>query len=352
MPDEGQMGNSTVASTTFMTLNYDEELITICMKTNSISFGATVVPFFFYMVFMISLLGNGLILFLLLKFENVKTVTNFFILNLVVSDLLFTLPLPFWGYYHSHQWIFGKTSCKMLASMFYIGFYSSILFLTMMTVDRYMAVVHAIYSTRTRNLLYVCVVSGTIWVVSFFSAIPKFILYGTREDSILGVLCGETGFNIDKINSWKLVGYYQQLVMFFVLPLIIVLYCYTLIVIKLHYSKMHNKDKAIKLIFFIVLAFFLCWTPYNIIIFIKARQISEDYSDDDCDETIDYAFFICRNIAYFHCCINPFFYTFVGTKFRRHLSLVLGRWVMCGSRSSRSSLSSKTSDYSPQTVYE
>lgn len=346
----GQMDNAVVESTT-MTPDYGDP-VTICLKTDSTKFGASAVPVFFYLVFVLSLLGNGLILFLLLKFENVKTVTNFFILNLVLSDLLFTLSLPFWGYYHSDQWIFGNASCKVLASMFFIGFYSSMLFLTVMTVDRYMAVVHAIYAARTRKLLYVYVVSGTVWAISVFSAIPKFILYGTRKNVFYGTLCEETGYSAEKLDSWKLVGYYQQVVMFFVVPLLIILYCYTLIVIKLHYTKMHNKDKAIKLIFLIVLAFFLCWTPYNVIIFIKAGRISEGIEDDDCDETIDYTFFICRNIAYFHCCINPFFYTFVGTKFRRHLSAVLGKWILCGSKYRASSLSSKTSEYSPQTIYE
>ncbi|XP_077148331.1 C-C chemokine receptor type 3-like [Ranitomeya variabilis] len=349
--DEAQMDNPLV-TTTYTTINYDDELVTLCPKENSHNFGALVVPAFFYVVFIVSLVGNGLILFLLLKFENIKTVTNFFILNLVFSDLLFTLPLPFWGYYHHDQWIFGKTSCKMLASMFYIGFYSSILFLTVMTVDRYMAVVHAIYATRTRKMLYVYIVTGLVWVISFFSAIPKFILYGTRENVFYGILCEETGFIIDKINNWKLVGFYQQVVMFFLVPLFIILYCYTLIVIKLNSTKMHNKDRAIKLIFLILLAFFVCWTPYNIIIFIRAKQISTDLWEENCSETIDYAFFICRNIAYFHCCINPFFYTFVGTKFRKHLSQMMGRWVMCGTRYRQSSLSSRTSEYSPQTIYE
>ncbi|XP_071970134.1 C-C chemokine receptor type 3-like [Engystomops pustulosus] len=347
-----QMENTSLSMTTFPTEVYDEELIIICQRTNSSNFAAVVVPFFFYFVFTLSLLGNSLILFLLLKFENIKTVTNFFILNLVVSDLLFTLPLPFWGYYHGHEWIFGNSSCKILASMFYFGFYSTILFLTMMTVDRYMAVVHAIYANRTRKMLYVYVVSGTVWIISFFSALPKFVLFGTRNNVIFGMLCEETGYLADKIDSWKLVGYYQQVVMFFILPLLIILYCYTLIVIKLHYAKMHNKDKAIKLIFLIILAFFICWTPYNIIIFIRARQISKGSSEDDCDESIDYAFLVCRNIAYFHCCINPFFYTFVGTKFRRHLARVMGNWIMWGSRYRQSSFSSKTSEHSPQTVYE
>ncbi|KAM9294285.1 C-C chemokine receptor type 3-like [Gastrophryne carolinensis] len=334
------------------TPNYDEEPIYLCPTTNSIRFGAVVVPIFYYMVFTVSVLGNGLILFLLLKFENVKTVTNLFIFNLVISDLLFTVSLPFWGYYHNHEWIFGESLCKVVSSIFYIGFYSSIFFLTMMTVDRYVAVVHAIQAARMRKLVYVYVASAVIWVTSLFSAVPKFVLYGTRDDPFIGMICEETGYEAEKIKKWKKVGYYQQLIVYFLLPLVVILYCYTMIVFKLYRTKMHNKDKAMKLILMIVVAFFICWTPYNVVILMKAKRLDQSPEDGECNDSIDYVFYIFRNIAYFHCCINPFFYTFVGTKFRQHLASMFGIWVRCGSRYRHPSLSSKMSEYSPQTIYE
>ncbi|KAM4705082.1 C-C chemokine receptor type 3-like [Rhinophrynus dorsalis] len=335
----------------FSTINYDdEELIYICQKNESIKFGAAIVPFFYYMVFTFSLLGNGLILFLLLKYETIKTVTNLFILNLVISDLLFTISLPFWAFYHSYEWVFGDGMCKIMSSVFYTGFFSCILFLTMMTVDRYLAVVHAVSAARARKLLYVYLATIVIWIISIISTIPKYVFYGTREDVFAGMLCEETGYTAEEIEKWKKVGYYQQLILFFLIPLIVILYCYTLIVVKLFHTKMHNKDKAVKLIFVIVLAFFFCWTPYNVVIFLKTKKMNLITFDSDCDTDIDYAFYICRNIAFFHCCINPFFYTFVGTKFRKHLSTIFGK--RCWSRYRHSSLSSKTSEYSPQTIYE
>ncbi|MEE6518777.1 hypothetical protein FKM82_029991 [Ascaphus truei] len=352
-PDKALLMNSSAATSDLTTINYDdEELIFICQKDKSIKFGAAVVPFFYYFVFTCSLLGNGLILFLLLKYEKIKTVTNLFILNLVVSDLLFTASLPFWAVYHSYEWIFGDGMCKVMASMFYTGFFSCILFLTMMTIDRYLAVVHAVSAARTRKLIYVYVASIAVWIISLLSTVPKFALYGTRQNAFVGILCEETGYTADKIDKWKLVGYYQQLIVFFLIPLIVILYCYTLIMVKLFHTKMHNKDKAMKLIFIIVIAFFFCWTPYNVVIFLKTKQMSQLSTDGNCDNGIDYAFYICRNIAYFHCCINPFFYTFVGTKFRRHLSALFGKLGCCRSRYRHSSFSSKASEYSPQTIYE
>ncbi|NP_001107334.1 chemokine (C-C motif) receptor 3 [Xenopus tropicalis] len=339
---EIHLSNSTMG---FSTTTYeDETIVYMCSNDESIKFGAAAVPFFYYTVFTLSLLGNGLILFLLLKYEKIKTVTNLFILNLVISDLLFTITLPFWAFYHSNEWVFGNGMCKVVSSVFFIGFFSCILFLTVMTMDRYLAVVHAVSAARTRKLIYVYVASIAIWVISFVSTVPKFVLYGTRKHDSAGILCEETGFSADKIDTWRRLGYYQQLTMFFLFPLIVILYCYTLIVVKLFNTKMHNKDKAVKLISVIVLAFFICWTPYNVVIFLRLSP------GDPCNDYLNNAFYICRNIAYFHCCINPFFYTFVGTKFRRHLSALLG--TNCLSMFRRSSSSSRTSEYSPQTIYE
>ncbi|XP_053569038.1 C-C chemokine receptor type 4 [Bombina bombina] len=351
--DIKSQANSTNVSPEVTSVFYDDSgLIFICPKMYSNEFGAVIVPFFYYFVFILSLLGNGLILFLLLKYEKINTVTNIFILNLVISDLLFSFSLPFWAVYHSQGWIFGDAMCKIMSSMFYVGFFSSILFLTMMTVDRYLAVVHAVSSAKTRKLTYAYVASLSVWGTSLLSTIPKFIIFGTRKNALDGILCEETGYTAEKIEKWKLFGYYQHLSMFFLIPLVVILYCYTLIMLKLFHTKMYNKDKAVKLIFVIVLTFFFCWTPYNILLFLKINKLSEKNMADNCDNSVDYAFYICRNIAYFHCCINPFFYTFVGSKFRRHLSLIFPRKDICWQRSRHSSLSSKTSEYSPQTIYE
>ncbi|XP_063306681.1 C-C chemokine receptor type 4-like [Pelobates fuscus] len=332
------------SATTATTPFYNEEEISLCLKEDSLRFGAAIVPAFYYVIFIISLAGNGLILFLLLKYEKLKTVTNFFIFNLVISDLMFAISLPFWAFYHSNQWVFGNGMCKILSSIFYTGFFSCVLFLTMMSVDRYLAVVHAVSASKTRKLLYVYIASIVIWCISLLSTIPKFILYGTRNSTIYGIICEETGYTLENIEKWKRIGYYQQTIVFFFVPLLVILFCYSLIVIKLHHTKMHNKDKAVKLIFIIVLAFIICWTPYNVVLFYKVVD------DMDCES--DYIFYVCRNIAYFHCCINPFFYTFVGTKFRRHLSAIFGKRGILRFKYRSTSLSSKTSEYSPQTIYE
>uniref|UniRef100_H3AV97 Chemokine (C-C motif) receptor 12a n=1 Tax=Latimeria chalumnae TaxID=7897 RepID=H3AV97_LATCH len=290
----------------------DTEAVILCEKRDVAKFGAYFVPTFFHLLFIVSVFGNGLALFVLVKYEKLKTVTNIFILNLVISDLLFTFSIPFWAVYHSSEWIFGSFMCKLISGIYFVGFYSSILFLTVMTVDRYLAVVHAVSSTKFRSVCYAILASGIIWGTSVLSAVPKFIFLGTREDSNEGTLCEETG--------WKLFGCYQQISLYFIVPLAFIVFCYVEIGVTLIRCRMQGKQKAVKLIFIIVLVFFLCWAPYNIVTFIRCLQKCQAPTNSNCDDSFDYAFYICRNIAYFHCCVNPILYAFVGTKFRRHVS--------------------------------
>nr|XP_023648607.1 C-C chemokine receptor type 4-like [Paramormyrops kingsleyae] len=327
------------------------DFVLLCDKKDVNRFGAKLLPAFYYTIFMLSLLGNGLVLYIIYKYEKLKTVTNIFLLNLVISDLVFSLSLPFWAVYHSSEWIFGRILCKLVGGLYFVGFYSSILFLTLMTLDRYLAVVHAITSAKNRRNAYAVVASLVVWGVSILATVKEFVLYNVQRNEQSGMLCEETGFSKHILNTWQLVGYYQQFVLFFLFPLAVVLYCYTRITIRIIHTRMREKCRAVKLIFVIIVAFFICWTPYNVVIMLRAEQISSKF--DSCTSELDYALYITRNIAYLYCCVNPVFYTFVGKKFRNHFRRLLAKHIPCLKEYVSTSQSSKTTSYrSPPTVHE
>ncbi|XP_028660316.1 chemokine (C-C motif) receptor 12a [Erpetoichthys calabaricus] len=324
------------------------DFVYLCDKDDVNRFGAKFIPAVYYVIFMLSFLGNGLVLHIIFKYETLNTTTNIFILNLVISDLVFAFSLPFLASYHSSEWIFGRGMCKLIGSIYFIGFYSSILFLTLMTFDRYLAVVYAVTAAKKRRILYAFVSSLVTWSISILASIKEFIFYDVREDKKLGTLCEETGYSAEVMNKWKMVGYYQQFVLFFLFPLIVVTYCYSRIIHTIFKTKIKEKARAVKLIFIIVVTFFLCWTPYNIVVFLKSQ---EDRSS--CSDGLDYALYVTRNIAYLYCCVCPVFYTFLGKKFQNHLAKVGGKWVPLLRIQSITSQSGKITDQrSPQTMCE
>uniref|UniRef100_H3AUD9 G-protein coupled receptors family 1 profile domain-containing protein n=1 Tax=Latimeria chalumnae TaxID=7897 RepID=H3AUD9_LATCH len=296
----------------------DEDLIFLCEKQDIRDFQVNFVPVFYYLAFTLSVLGNGLILVILVKYEKLKTVTNIFILNLVISDLLFTFSLPFWAFYLSSEWIFKNIMCKMINAIFFIGFYSSIMFLTVMTIEQYLMIVQHFSVTITRKPPYAALTCMIVWIVSVLVTIPEFIFSGIK-DSEQGLLCDKDV----KTHVWNLIASFQQIVLFFLVPLAIVSYCYIRIIQTLFKHQVRRKDKVLKQVFIIVVVFFLCWTPYNVVVFLDTLNYSQASSSQKCDSALDFVRNISENIAYFHCCMNSLCFTFVGTKFRQHLSNLL-----------------------------
>ncbi|XP_047443544.1 chemokine (C motif) receptor 1a, duplicate 1 [Mugil cephalus] len=300
--------------------DYEDE---VCDKGGVVKFGSIAIPIFFSIVITLSLTGNILVLVILALYENLKSLTNIFILNLAISDLIFTSGLPFWAIYHVHGWLFSVMLCRIVTFVFFTGFYSSILFLTVMTVYRYLAVVHPFSDLSSQRLSIGVFVSVFTWIISIGAAMPS-LLYSAvitihhKEKQSLGCEYSQ--------KVWKIVAVSQQNV-FFLVAFVVMAFCYIRILMKITKTRSHTKNRAVKLVFCIVAVFFIGWVPYNVVIFLSILADHVIVPFDTCDASIglDYLFFVCRLFAFSHCCLNPVFYAFIGVKFRSHLKSLLHR---------------------------
>ncbi len=302
--------------------DYENE---VCEKGAVVKFGSIAVPVFFFIVIALSLTGNILVLLILAFYENLKSLTNIFILNLAISDLVFTTGLPFWAIYHIWGWIFSEMLCKIVTFVFFTGFYSSILFLTIMTIYRYLAVVHPLSDVSAQKLSTGFLLSVLLWIISVGAAVPS-LLYSTLV-SIPHESEHSWGCEY-KATIWKNIGISQQNI-FFLVAFAVMAFCYIRILWRIRGTRSHTKNRAVKLVLCIVAVFFLGWVPYNVVIFLKILDDHLVAPFDSCEASIqlDYAFYVCRLLAFSHCCLNPVFYAFVGVKFRSHLKSMLHQMV-------------------------
>ncbi|XP_041961178.1 chemokine XC receptor 1-like [Alosa sapidissima] len=116
-------------------------------------------------------------------------------------------------------------------------------------------VVH--FGAKQRRKAYAISSSVVVWVVSLASSVKEMILHDTFTDKQYGELCENVGYDHDTLTKWKLFGYYQQFFVFFLIPVAIVLYCYMRITMRVLSTRMREKCRAVKLIFVIVLTFFI-----------------------------------------------------------------------------------------------
>ncbi|KAM4718267.1 C-C chemokine receptor type 3-like [Anableps anableps] len=289
-----------------------------CSRDGDNSLGANL-SYLYYFMFLFSVVTNMMVLVIIHRFEKRTTVINILLVNLVASSLIFMSSLPFLGVYMQlSEWIFGSVMCKIVFSAYYMGFYSSVFFLTLLTIDRYVAVVHlmpVIHVRSRRNAIIACTV---VWLISSLTCIRPMLLHGTFRH--MGKeYCEETEAipNID-VNMLKRAGFYIQLFVFLILPLAVIVFCYIRIAITITKSQSASKSQAVRVIFILVVLFFICWIPFNIV-----ELLHYELTGCEAEQKLGYALQVTRNMAYFYFCISPVFYTFVEKKFQEYFKRLL-----------------------------
>nr|XP_046265341.1 chemokine XC receptor 1-like [Scatophagus argus]XP_046265342.1 chemokine XC receptor 1-like [Scatophagus argus] len=268
----------------------------------------------FILIFLFSVTGNTLLLCVLVFYEDLKNVTNIFILNLACSDLVFTVTLPFWAVYQMHHWIFGEIACKLLTAAYIVGLYSSTILLTAMTVDRFITVV--LYSWPNNPAKrQMCAIAACVaaWVISIAASVSDAIKVKVETQWDVSV-CEDPSDGSD-VN----LGYYLQVSLLFFVPFVIIVFCYAAILKTALQTSNKKRRRTIMVVFCIVTAFFISWGPFNIVLLIQSL-----YEPVGCyaKETLYVAYSVCRILAFSHCCMNPLLYM-LSQKFRKHLLLLL-----------------------------
>lgn len=321
--------------------DYEDEL---CDRTSII--GSIVTPVYLIIVVILSLFGNILVIVILTKYENLRSLTNVLILNLAISDLFFTAGLPFWASYHMYGWTLGEPVCKAVSFTFYLGFYSSGILLILMTALRYVAVMNPLSDIVSTKGSCSVLASPVVWTVSVLVASPAFIFSKVQSQNHC--------LFVDSF--WTLWVIFQQNILF-LLSSVVFIFCYSQIMCRLlRPTAQRRKRKTLKLIFTLVIVFFVGWGPYNIVIFLEALNFwPQQHADSkvivrNCEslKRLYQAFYVTRLFAFSHCCLNPVFYVFVGVKFKNHLKRMLNSWGhnnsgIIRSRQSRVTITSLTS---------
>lgn len=120
-------------------------------------------------------------LFSVTRYTKMKTATNIYIFNLALADALATSTLPFQSAkYLMNTWPFGEVLCKLIIAIDYYNMFTSIFTLTMMSVDRYIAVCHPVRALAFRTPVKAKMINVLIWVASSAIGVPIMIMAVTK----------------------------------------------------------------------------------------------------------------------------------------------------------------------------
>lgn len=293
----------------------------LCRKDEVLSFSKVFLPVFYSLIFVLGLSGNLLLLVILLRYVPRRRMTEVYLLNLAISNLLFVVTLPFWGISVAWHWVFGNFLCKMVSTLYTINFYSGIFFIGCMSLDKYLEIVHAQPYHRLRTRAKSLLLAAVVWTVALAVSIPDMVFVRTHEFPP-GVWSCHADFG-GHATTWKLFLRCQQSLLGFLLPLLAMIFFYSRIACVLVRLKPPGQGRALRIAVALVVAFFVLWFPYNLVLFLHSLLDLEVFGDCNISKHLDYAMQVTESFAFLHCCFTPVLYAFTSRRFRQYLKALL-----------------------------
>ncbi|KAM9852575.1 C-C chemokine receptor type 4-like [Aulostomus maculatus] len=295
-----------------------------CYSGEIIEFGRVFITVFYSLVFIFGFIGNGLVVCVLVKHRNQTNLTDICLFNLALSDLLFILMLPFFTHYTvAREWTLGVFLCHLSGGASSTGFFSSIFFMVVMTIDRYVVIMHnhkvAQYYTSRTGVVFTVLV----WMLSLCVSLPTFV-FSTVTNEPQGLGCVYTPWS----DAWKVYNLFAINILGLAIPLMVMVFCYSRVIPTLVRLRSAKKHRTVKLIISIVVVFLLLWAPYNISLLLEFLY-SQGKLEGDCNflKHLKLTLAVTETLAHTHCCLNPIIYAFVGEKFKKRALCLLKKCV-------------------------
>ena len=178
-------------------------------------------------VVIIAIGGNGIVCYLVYAYKRMRTIPNYFIVNLAISDIImaiFCIPFTFVANIMLNKWPFGDLMCPIVSYLQIVSVFLSAFTLTAMSLDRYIVIVHPFRGRiTTRNTMFVILV---IWLLSLSVPIPTLFRARVEYYSNTSGVCLELWDNDDTGRNAYSLGI---LILHYFAPLVVLLFCYSTI---------------------------------------------------------------------------------------------------------------------------
>ncbi|MBN3285104.1 C5AR1 protein, partial [Polyodon spathula] len=308
------------------------------------------------LIFLLGVPGNAVVIWVT-GFKMKRSVNTVWFLNLACADLLCCLSLPLMISWvaEDHHWSFGALACKLIPGIILLNMFCSIFLLVVISADRCLLVAVPVWCQNRRRPAVAGWVCVAVWGLSLLATIPFFAhRKEVTDDLSTKILCNPdySSLNEDAKAAELGITVYRFIVGFLV-PFAVITGCHVFILSRVSGGERasgRKSQKTRRVICAVVLTFFICWLPYNILGFIQvltppnSHQLAHILTAD----------LFCVCLAYLNSCLNPLLYVCIGQDFKDHVRKSLKSMMEnifaedspqsysnTYSRSSRSSISEK-----------
>ncbi|XP_053211725.1 neuropeptide SIFamide receptor-like [Panonychus citri] len=301
-------------------------------------------------VFILGIVGNSAVVAVVFRSPRMRTVTNYFIVNLALADilvLLFCLPPTLIGHLFI-PWILGLFMCKAVSYLQGVAVSASINTLVAVSVDRFLAICYPLKCQMSRKCARRMII--IIWLFSLAVAFPwalYFTLHPIPNTHSEMMFCVESWPDEYSERIYFLTA---NLFLCYLIPLTVITCCYIAIWLKvwrrhipgetgmktgknintqMELVMQRSKLKVAKMMIVVVVIFVISWLPLYIIF---ARfKLGGVLEDNSLEEKI---FMTMAPIAQWlgasNSCINPILYAFFHKKYRKGFAAIVKSRKCCG----------------------
>ncbi|XP_055549108.1 neuropeptide SIFamide receptor-like isoform X2 [Wyeomyia smithii] len=295
----------------------------------------------YFVVFLVGLVGNSFVIAVVFRAPRMRTVTNFFIVNLAVADVLvivFCLPATLMSNIFV-PWMLGWLMCKTVPYIQGVSVAASVYSLIAVSLDRFLAIWWPLklqITKRRARFMIVC-----IWIIALGSTIPWALFF-----ELLPIIPEAPDVKLC-VEVWPpgtdgaLYFLLANLVACYLLPMTLITICYILIWIKVwrrsipgdskdaQMDRMQQKSKikVVKMLVVVVILFVLSWLPLYVIF---ARIKLGGALESNEEEMIQIATPIAQWLGASNSCINPILYAFFNKKYRKGFAAIIRSRKCCG----------------------
>nr|ACJ45804.1 melanin-concentrating hormone receptor 2 [Paralichthys olivaceus]ACJ45805.1 melanin-concentrating hormone receptor 2 [Paralichthys olivaceus]AKO69804.1 melanin-concentrating hormone receptor 2 [Paralichthys olivaceus]AKO69806.1 melanin-concentrating hormone receptor 2 [Paralichthys olivaceus] len=260
----------------------------------------------------VGVIANGLVIYAVAACKK-KMVSDIYVLNLAIADMLFLLVMPFniHQLVRDRQWVFGNFMCKAVV-VDVSNQFTTVGIVTVLCIDRYIAIVHP--TSEKRTIHWTIMINILVWLGSFLLTVPVMMYAKVERRQRLEVCM----MNLDGPEDMYWYTFYQS-ILGYIIPFIIISTFYSLTLYHVFSSIRRVKRKqsvwakrATKMVLMVIALFLICWSPYHVIQVINL-------SNNTPTITFVYAYHISICLSYSHSCINPLMLLIFAQNYRDRL---------------------------------
>lgn len=267
--------------------------------------------------FMVGTPGNLLVVWTITRHVKQCSHTLLLIIHMAVADMLVVATLPLWIYSLARSWVFGEAVCKVMVYVIYTCMYASVFLITIMSVERYLAVRYPFKMLRWKKSNAMNLILAGWWTLALLLGLPALLTQsvGKSMDGVQHCFYSEystVALEVFCVCLETLIG--------FVIPFLTLAVCYVQVASQLRKMQRMNKQKSAFLISGVVVAFALCWLPHHVMNVIKVAQLLGADSEG-LTEVSESAVFVSGALTFISSSVNPMLYAFAARNFQGSLRM-------------------------------